>query len=88
MRIGRRNERRSDCNFAAYRDAVARAFAERTSRAPVAAAFHAGRGSGAQQFLYIHGISGVATVEDGNATGATPGRILRSGTDTVTVPTA
>ena len=29
----------------------------------------------------------VATVEDGTATGATPGRILRSGRDTVTVPT-
>ena len=32
-------------------------------------------------------VSGVATVEDGKATGATPGRILRSGTDTITVPT-
>jgi hypothetical protein len=29
----------------------------------------------------------VATVEDGKPTGATPGRVLRSGADTVTVPT-
>jgi N-acyl-D-aspartate/D-glutamate deacylase len=33
-------------------------------------------------------VAGVATVEDNEATGATPGRVLRSGTDTVTVPTA
>ncbi|HEY8525825.1 MAG TPA: amidohydrolase family protein [Acidimicrobiales bacterium] len=32
-------------------------------------------------------VAGTATVEDGKATGATPGRILRSGRDTVTVPT-
>lgn len=32
-------------------------------------------------------VSGVATVADDHATGATPGRILRSGRDTVTVPT-
>jgi N-acyl-D-aspartate/D-glutamate deacylase len=32
-------------------------------------------------------VAGRATVEDGKATGATPGRILRSGRDTVTVPT-
>jgi N-acyl-D-aspartate/D-glutamate deacylase len=32
-------------------------------------------------------VGGVATVDGGQATGATPGRILRSGTDTATVPT-
>jgi N-acyl-D-aspartate/D-glutamate deacylase len=32
-------------------------------------------------------VAGTATVEDGKATGATPGRVLRSGRDTVTVPT-
>jgi N-acyl-D-aspartate/D-glutamate deacylase len=32
-------------------------------------------------------VSGFATVADDQATGATPGRILRSGRDTVTVPT-
>ncbi len=33
-------------------------------------------------------VAGVATVEDGKGIGATPGRILRSGRDTVTVPTS
>ncbi len=32
-------------------------------------------------------VGGVATVADSVATGATPGRVLRSGRDTVTVPT-
>ncbi|MFP3902020.1 MAG: N-acyl-D-amino-acid deacylase family protein [Acidimicrobiia bacterium] len=32
-------------------------------------------------------VAGVATVQDGRATGETPGRVLRSGADTVTIPT-
>jgi N-acyl-D-aspartate/D-glutamate deacylase len=32
-------------------------------------------------------VAGIATVEDGKPTGATPGRVLRSGRDTVTVAT-
>jgi N-acyl-D-aspartate/D-glutamate deacylase len=33
-------------------------------------------------------VGGVRTVADGRATGATPGRVLRSGRETRTVPTA
>jgi N-acyl-D-aspartate/D-glutamate deacylase len=32
-------------------------------------------------------VAGLATVEDSKPTGATPGRVLRSGADSVTVPT-
>jgi N-acyl-D-aspartate/D-glutamate deacylase len=42
--------------------------------------------AGSQGVVRVY-VSGVATVVDGRATGATPGRIMRSGTDTVTVPT-
>ena len=40
--------------------------------------------AGAEGIVRVY-VSGVATVEDNRATGATPGRILRSGTDTATV---
>jgi N-acyl-D-aspartate/D-glutamate deacylase len=43
--------------------------------------------AGAEGIVRVY-VSGVATVEDNRATGATPGRVLRSGRDTVTVPTA
>jgi N-acyl-D-aspartate/D-glutamate deacylase len=42
--------------------------------------------AGAEGVVRVY-VSGVATVEDNQATGATPGRVLRSGRDTVTVPT-
>jgi N-acyl-D-aspartate/D-glutamate deacylase len=42
--------------------------------------------AGSQGVVRVY-VSGVATVEDGKPTGATPGTVLRSGTDTVTVPT-
>lgn len=42
--------------------------------------------AGAQGVVRVY-VGGVATVVDNRATGATPGRILRSGRDTVTVPT-
>jgi N-acyl-D-aspartate/D-glutamate deacylase len=42
--------------------------------------------AGSQGVVRVY-VSGVATVADGRATGATPGRVLRSGADTVTVPT-
>ncbi|MDD9370763.1 MAG: amidohydrolase family protein, partial [Acidimicrobiales bacterium] len=42
--------------------------------------------AGAEGIVRVY-VSGVATVEDNRATGATPGRVLRSGRDTVTVPT-
>ena len=42
--------------------------------------------AGSQGVVRVY-VAGIATVEDGKATGATPGRILRSGVDTVTVPT-
>jgi N-acyl-D-aspartate/D-glutamate deacylase len=42
--------------------------------------------AGAEGVVRVY-VGGVTTVEDSRATGATPGRILRSGADTVTVPT-
>ena len=43
--------------------------------------------AGAEGIVRVY-VSGVATVVDNAATGATPGKVLRSGTDTVTVPVA
>ena len=43
--------------------------------------------AGAEGIVRVY-VAGVATVEDNTATGATPGRVLRSGADTVTVPTS
>jgi N-acyl-D-aspartate/D-glutamate deacylase len=43
--------------------------------------------AGAEGVVRVY-VSGVATVVDNAATGATPGQVLRSGTDTVTVPVA
>jgi N-acyl-D-aspartate/D-glutamate deacylase len=42
--------------------------------------------AGAEGMVRVY-VAGVATVEDNKPTGATPGKVLRSGTDTVTVPT-
>jgi N-acyl-D-aspartate/D-glutamate deacylase len=42
--------------------------------------------AGAEGVVRVY-VSGVATVEDSRPTGATPGTVLRSGRDTVTVPT-
>jgi N-acyl-D-aspartate/D-glutamate deacylase len=42
--------------------------------------------AGAEGVVRVY-VGGVTTVEDNRAIGATPGRILRSGADTVTVPT-
>ena len=43
--------------------------------------------AGAEGIVRVY-VSGVATVVDNSATGATPGKVLRSGSDTVTVPVA
>jgi N-acyl-D-aspartate/D-glutamate deacylase len=42
--------------------------------------------AGSQGMVRVY-VSGVATVEDDRSTGATPGKVLRSGVDTVTVAT-